>query len=106
MKMTWRRRTESGGFQYGGPGIYAIYIADTWGLEGTRAIATSHMLGINLVYGGAVAPPLPASFREHRTQKCSGSTPKCLSVTLRLALPKNYSSIISQEQVNALPSQV
>jgi len=108
MKVTRRRRGESGlgGIQYGGPGIYATYIADTWGLEGTSAIATSNMLGINLVYGGAVAPPLPASLNEHRAQTCSGSTPKCLSVSLRLALPKNFSSVISQDQVNVLPSRV
>jgi hypothetical protein len=98
--VTRRRRGESSGIQYGGPGIYATYIADTWGLKGTSTIATSNMLGFNLVYGGAVAPPLPASFSEHRTQKCSVSTPKCLSVTFRLALPKKMEiTAMSQDQV-------
>jgi len=102
MKVTRRRRGESGpgGIQYGGPGIYAIYIADTWGLEGTSAIATSNMLGINLVYGRAIAPPLSPSLGEHRTQTCSASTPKCLSATLRLALPKKLEiTAMSQDQV-------
>jgi len=80
-----------------GIGLIAAYIAGTWAPR-ADSVARSHLLGVIVVRGGPVAPPLPESVTNNQPSSCPLWLPMCVTVTLQIPVPGKG---ITPEQVTS-----